>query len=78
MEILARFLQPGLLDIEPIQTVYTDAEGHFAFADLPVGEYEMRVRPPAGWWLVYGGNVGHSDVRRNEHGDMWLQVEPVA
>lgn len=68
----------GLFDIEHTATVYTDADGHFGFSGLPVGEYEVRVTPPAGWWLVYGHNVTHAEVRMTEHPQLWLQVEPVA
>ncbi|MBB4906105.1 SdrD B-like domain-containing protein [Actinophytocola algeriensis] len=67
----------GLFDIEHIATVHTDADGHFGFTDLPVGEYEFRVTPPAGWWLVHGGNVSHVEVRRTEYPGLRLEVEPV-
>ena len=68
----------GLYDIEHFATVYTDANGHFGFTDLPVGEYEIRLTPPAGWWLVYGSNVTNSEVRRTEYPDLRFVVEPVA
>lgn len=38
----------GLYDIEHIETAYTDQDGKFRFAGLPVGEYEVRVTPPLG------------------------------
>ncbi len=66
----------GLYDIDRRATTYTDRNGDFRFTGLPVGEYEMRVTPPAGWWLTYGGNVGTTEVRSHEHPFVVLEVEP--
>jgi hypothetical protein len=66
----------GLYDIDHTATVFTDEMGTFQFTGLPVGIYEMRVRPPDGWWLRYGDPVTNAEVRANEHGDISLEVEP--
>jgi hypothetical protein len=66
----------GLYDIDRRATTRTDRNGDFRFTGLPVGEYEVRVTPPAGWWLTYGSGVGQADVRSNEHGDLTFEVEP--
>ncbi|MDT7725815.1 MAG: hypothetical protein QOI21_2391 [Actinomycetota bacterium] len=67
----------GLYDIERIVTVHTDRDGKFEVNGLPVGEYEMRMTPPPGWWLVYGGSVGHAEVRATETAQYFIQVEPI-
>jgi hypothetical protein len=66
----------GLYDIDRTATTFTGEDGRFLFTGLPVGNYEMRVRPPQGWWLKYGGGVGSADVRANEHGEQSLEVVP--
>jgi len=68
----------GLYDIERIVTVYTDQNGRYEVTGLPVGEYEMRMTPPPGWWLVYGSNVSYAEVRATETGDGFIQVEPIS
>ncbi|WIY07507.1 SdrD B-like domain-containing protein [Amycolatopsis mongoliensis] len=66
----------GLYDIDRRATTHTDRNGDFRFTGLPVGEYEIRVTPPTGWWLTYGGNVGSTEVRADEHPDLVYEVEP--
>jgi hypothetical protein len=66
----------GLYDIDRTATTFTGEDGRFLFTGLPVGNYEMRVRPPEGWWLKYGGGVGSAEVRANEHGEQSLEVVP--
>ncbi|MFT7866991.1 MULTISPECIES: SdrD B-like domain-containing protein [Amycolatopsis] len=66
----------GLVDIDRRATTRTDRNGDFRFTGLPVGEYEVRVTPPAGWWLTYGSGVGTAEVRSTEYGELILEVEP--
>ncbi|MFF1607882.1 carboxypeptidase-like regulatory domain-containing protein, partial [Amycolatopsis sp. NPDC058278] len=66
----------GLHDIDRRATTRTDRNGDFRFTGLPVGEYELRVTPPAGWWLTYGSDVGLADVRADEYGELVFDVEP--
>lgn len=66
----------GLHDIDRRATTRTDRNGDFRFTGLPVGEYELRVTPPAGWWLTYGSDVGTADVRADEYGELVFDVEP--
>ncbi|HEV7980720.1 hypothetical protein [Amycolatopsis sp.] len=68
----------GLYDIERIVTAYSDQDGKFRFDDLPVGEYEMRLIPPSGWWLQYGGNVSSALVLASGSGSQFIQVEPIS
>nr|WP_042183725.1 carboxypeptidase-like regulatory domain-containing protein [Kibdelosporangium sp. MJ126-NF4]CEL15786.1 hypothetical protein [Kibdelosporangium sp. MJ126-NF4]CTQ93711.1 hypothetical protein [Kibdelosporangium sp. MJ126-NF4] len=66
----------GLYDIERIESATTDANGEFAITDLPVGQYETRVRTPEGWWLKYGGPVSHAEVRAGERSTVVYEAEP--
>jgi hypothetical protein len=68
----------GLYDIERIVTTYSGQDGKFRFDGLPVGEYEMRLVPPPGWWLQYGGNVSSASVLASESGYQFIQVEPIS
>jgi hypothetical protein len=66
----------GRYDIDRTATTLTGEDGRFLLTGLPVGEYEMRVRPAEGWWLKYGGGVSSAEVRANEHGEQVLEVVP--
>jgi SdrD B-like protein len=66
----------GLYDIDHRATTYTDGNGDFRFTGLPVGEYEVRVTPPAGWWLTSGSNVGSVEVRSSGYAVLVFEVEP--
>lgn len=68
----------GLYDIEHIEAKYSDQDGVLRFTGLPVGEYEVRVSPPAGWWMVRGSNVTHSEVRLPGMASLSMNIEPVA
>jgi SdrD B-like protein len=65
-----------LYDIDRRATTCTDGNGDFRFTGLPVGEYEVRVTPPAGWWLTSGSTVGRVEVRSSGHAVLVLEVEP--
>lgn len=68
----------GLYDIELITTAYTDQDGKAQFTGLPVGEYELRVTPPDGYWPVYGNTVSHAEVRSHEASNQFIEVEPIS
>jgi hypothetical protein len=68
----------GLYDIERIVTAYSDQNGKVRFEDLPVGQYEMRLTPPPGWWLQYGDNVSSALVLATGESQQIIQVEPIS
>ena len=66
----------GLHDIEHAATTVTGEDGTYRFTGLPVGTYEIRVRPPDGYWLRHGGLVSNAGVRAHEHANLAHQLEP--
>jgi len=68
----------GLYDIELITSLYTDQDGNARFTGLPVGEYEVRLTLPDGYWPVYGNTVVRAEVRRHEVSSRAIAVEPIA
>ncbi|MFD9741250.1 hypothetical protein [Umezawaea sp. NPDC059074] len=56
----------------------TDQDGKARFTGLPVGEYEVRLTLPDGYWPVYGNTVTRGQVRRHEVSSSAIAVEPIA
>jgi SdrD B-like protein len=67
----------GLYDIELITSLYTDEDGKARFTGLPVGEYEVRLTLPDGYWPVHGNTVTRGQVRGHEVSSMSFAVEPI-
>ena len=57
----------GVLDAGEAQTT-TDAQGHYAFSDLPPGSYTVAEVGQDGWWQTYPRVVAAED-QANTHTD---------
>jgi hypothetical protein len=53
----------------------TDAEGKFAFTQVPVGNYDLYVLPPAGWHVEYD-NPTPTNVVGSYTGSMYIELAP--
>jgi LPXTG-motif cell wall-anchored protein len=55
----------------------TGADGRFAFHQVPVGDYDLYVFPPAGWHVEYDNPTSTSVVGRST-GQMYIELAPGA
>ncbi|GAB3451725.1 hypothetical protein GCM10027436_50360 [Actinophytocola sediminis] len=58
----------------PTAETTTDAAGEFAFHQVPVGEYDLYLFPPAGWHVT--GNPTHLGVVGNEPATLYIDLTP--
>lgn len=59
----------------PVAVTTSDAEGNFVFRQVPVGNYQLFIFPPAGWH-VENGNPAQPSVVGDQPGRLVVELAP--